>query len=435
MNNRANYAIIIPTGLMLFSFFFGAGNLIFPPTLGQQSGSNFIAATLGFCSTGVGLPLLGILAVALTGSDNPDTVSQPVSKKFARFITILSALTIGPFFAIPRTAATSYDMGIAALLPEGIGAVGLLGYSVFFFALTYILALNRSKLVDNIGKVITPMLLISFVLLVGCVIFKPMGAMQPAVGDYVNYPFLKGFQEGYNTMDLLCSLIFGAAIAQAIKDQGITETKDFFKVFVLSGLVAGACLGLIYAALTYTGASSVAVLGHVESGGKLLNLIAVHYMGAIGKIVLAILIFSACITTSIGLNVAIAEYFSSISEKISYKAAVTAMCLFSLCVANFGLTAIIKLSIPVIYFLYPILIALVLLNVGRALVKNDSRVFKWCVGLTTVFALLDGIKAAGLMSATADSFLAAYIPMYTIGFGWLCPCLLGLVIGFAVKKA
>lgn len=429
-----NYSIVIPIGLMLFSFFFGAGNLIFPPTLGQQAGSNFFAATLGFCTTGVGLPLLGILAVALTGSDNPDTVSQPVSKKFARFITVLSALTIGPLFAIPRTAATSYDMGIAPLLPAGIGAMGLLGYSVFFFALTYILALNRSKLVDNIGKVITPMLLISFLLLVGCVIFKPMGEITPAVGEYVNYPFLKGFQEGYNTMDLLCSLIFGGAIAQAIKEQGITDAKAFFKVFILSGLVAGACLALIYAALTYTGAISVGALGMVESGGKLLNLIAVHYMGETGKVVLAVLIFSACITTSIGLNVSIAEYFSSIYDKISYKVAVTGMCLFSLCVANFGLTAIIKLSIPVIYFLYPILIALVLLNVARAVVKNDSRIFKWCIGLTTLFALLDGIKAAGMMSAGMDGFLSTHIPMYAIGFGWLCPCLLGLAIGFVVKK-
>lgn len=429
-----NYSIVIPIGLMLFSFFFGAGNLIFPPTLGQQAGSNFVAATLGFCTTGVGLPLLGILAVALTGSDNPDVVSEPVSKGFARFITVLSALTIGPFFAIPRTAATSYDMGIAPLMPDGVGAGGLLGYSVFFFALTYILALNRSKLIDNIGKVITPMLLLSFVVLIGCVFFKPMGEVKAALGDYVHYPFLKGFQEGYNTMDLLCSVIFGSAVAKAIEDQGIKDTKEFFKIFVLSGLVAGGCLGFIYAALTYTGAVSVEVMGHMNSGGLLLNTIAVYYLGQSGKVIMAILIFSACITTSVGLNVAIGEYFSSISEKISYKAAVTAMCLFSLCVANFGLASIIQLSIPVIYFIYPILIALVLLNVSRSILKQDPMVFKCCVGLTTVFALLDGIKAAGFMTPGMDALLAAHLPMYTLGFGWLCPSLVGLAIGCVLKK-
>ena len=207
MNNNMSLAKILPIGLMLFSFFFGAGNLIFPPALGQMAGENLPAAIFGFCISGVGLPLLGILAMAILNGDDPNELASPMSPAFGKAITILCALTIGPFFAIPRTAAVSFDTGILLLLPEGYETMGLALYSLFFFALTYFLSVNPSKIVDNIGKIMSPLLLICLGILIFCVITNPMGDFQPANSVYKNAPFFKGFQEGYNTMDLLCTML------------------------------------------------------------------------------------------------------------------------------------------------------------------------------------------------------------------------------------
>lgn len=428
-------SIILPVGLMLFSFFFGAGNLIFPPTLGQQAGSNLIAATLGFCLTGVGMPLLGILAIAMTNATSPDHAAMPVGSLFARIITVLCALTIGPFFAIPRTAATSFDMGILPLLPEGYSTIGLAIYSAFFFILTWILATNQSKLIDNVGKIITPLLLATIAVLLCMVIFQPMGNPQAPPVPYKHVGFFYGFQEGYQTMDLLCSLLFGTAAVLSIKGAGIQKQQELNKVCICSGLIAGFFLAVIYAGLTYAGATSINVFGFEANGGLLMNKIATYYLGFPGKLLLAAIIFFACITTSIGLHAAIGEYFSGIwAPTLTYKRAVTGICIFSFCVANVGLQKIIALSIPVIFFLYPVIIAVVLLNIATPILHRDETIFQWCVGATTIFALLDGIKAAGINLGILEHYLSNYLPFYNIGFGWLSPCLVGLIIGYVLKK-
>ena len=315
MNNNMSLAKVLPIGLMLFSFFFGAGNLIFPPALGQLAGDNLPAAIFGFCFSGVGLPLMGILAMAILNSDDPNELASPMSPAFGKAITILCALTIGPFFAIPRTCAVSFDTGILLLLPPGYETTGLALYSVFFFGLTYFLSVNPSKIVDNIGKIMSPLLLLCLGILITCVIIDPMGSLQPANGVYKNVPFFKGFQEGYNTMDLLCTMLYGAATLKAIQSQGIKEQKQLTKMCIYAGIIAAICLALIYGALAYAGASSTAVFGIVSNGGQLLNMISVHYMGFPGQVVLALIIFFACITTSIGLTTSISSYFHELSGK------------------------------------------------------------------------------------------------------------------------
>ena len=434
MNNNMSLAKVLPIGLMLFSFFFGAGNLIFPPALGQLAGDNLPAAIFGFCFSGVGLPLMGILAMAILNSDDPNELASPMSPAFGKAITILCALTIGPFFAIPRTCAVSFDTGILLLLPPGYETTGLALYSVFFFGLTYFLSVNPSKIVDNIGKVMSPLLLLCLGILITCVIIDPMGSLQPANGVYKNVPFFKGFQEGYNTMDLLCTMLYGAATLKAIQSQGITEQKQLTKMCIYAGIIAAICLALIYGALAYAGASSTAVFGIVSNGGQLLNMISVHYMGFPGQVVLALIIFFACITTSIGLTTSISSYFHELSGKqVLYQRFCLYICLFSLVVANFGLNNIIKFSIPVICMLYPIVIAIVILNVGQSIFKRDKAIFRICLTLTTIFAIFDGLRAGGFDLRSLDSFLTQYLPFFDVGFGWLLPCFGGIVLGFVYR--
>lgn len=434
MEQKISLSLILPIGLMLFSFFFGAGNFIFPPVLGQAAGDNLLAATIGFCISGVGLPLLGIIAMAINRSDNPDNLASPVDPNFAKALVVICALTIGPFFAIPRTAAVSFDTGILAFVPDGYNDLGMIAYSLFFFLLTYYLSVNPSKIIDNIGKIMTPMLLICLAILIAFVLLDPLGPTQAAQGDYAAVPFFKGFQEGYNTMDLLAAMLFGAATVNAIESKGILDHKLLTRLCIYAGLIAATFLALIYSSLAYTGATSVQAFGIIPNGGQLLNQIAVHYMGNFGKIILALIIFFACITTSIGLTSSISGYFNALfNEKVQYQRYVLAISVFSFAVSNVGLSNIIKFSIPVLCMLYPIVIVLVLLNVCSGLFKRDPYIFRPCVLFTTIFAILDGLKAAGINTGFIHSYLEAYMPLYGIGFGWIVPCIGGIVLGFIWK--
>ena len=433
-NEKLKPSLIIPIGLMLFSFFFGAGNLIFPPVLGQMAGENIGWGMLGFCLSGVGFPLLGVLAVAMKKSDNPDAIAMPMHPLYARAVTVLCALAIGPLFAIPRTAAVSFDTGISALLPAAFDGFGLPLYSAFFFILTYFFSINPSKIIGNIGNFLSPMLLICLAVLVVCVLVNPTGSLQMPNPEFTATPFFRGFQEGYNTMDLLAAILFGSITIKAIEAQGITDKAVLTKLCSYAGLIAAFFLAIIYVALAYTGALSINVFGIIPNGATLLSKICTYYMGFGGQIVLALIIFFACLTTSIGLTTAISGYFAELSNnRIQYERLVLFISAFSLLVANFGLENIIKFSIPVICMLYPIIIALVILNIGRVIIHDDTLTFRLCLTLTTIFAIFDGLRVANIRFMALDNFLAQNLPLFDIGFGWVVPCFGGIVLGLLCK--
>ena len=438
-NDKLKPSLIIPIGLMLFSFFFGAGNLIFPPVLGQMAGQNIGWGMLGFCLSGVGFPLLGVLAVAMKKSDNPDAIAMPMHPLYARAVTVLCALAIGPLFAIPRTAAVSFDTGVSALLPAAFDGFGLPLYSVFFFILTYFFSINPSKIIGNIGNFLSPMLLICLGVLVVCVLVNPTGSLQMPNPEFTTTPFFRGFQEGYNTMDLLAAILFGSITIKAIEAQGITDKAVLTKLCSYAGMIAAFFLAIIYVALAYTGALSINVFGIIPNGATLLSKICTYYMGFGGQIVLALIIFFACLTTSIGLTTAISGYFAELSNnRIQYERLVLFISAFSLFVANFGLENIINFSIPVICMLYPIIIALVILNIGHVIIQDDSLTFRLCLTLTTIFAIFDGLRVANIRFMALDNFLAQNLPLFDIGFGWVVPCFGGIALGLllkAVRKA
>ena len=434
-NDKLKPSLIIPIGLMLFSFFFGAGNLIFPPVLGQMAGENIGWGMLGFCLSGVGFPLLGVLAVAMKKSDNPDAIAMPMHPLYARAVTVLCALAIGPLFAIPRTAAVSFDTGVSALLPAAFDGFGLPLYSVFFFILTYFFSINPSKIIGSIGNFLSPMLLICLGVLVVCVLVNPTGSLQMPNPEFTTTPFFRGFQEGYNTMDLLAAILFGSITIKAIEAQGITDKAVLTKLCSYAGLIAAFFLAIIYVALAYTGALSINVFGIIPNGATLLSKICTYYMGFGGQIVLALIIFFACLTTSIGLTTAISGYFAELSNnRIQYERLVLFISAFSLFVANFGLENIIHFSIPVICMLYPIIIALVILNIGHVIIQDDSLTFRLCLTLTTIFAIFDGLRVANIRFMALDNFLAQNLPLFDIGFGWVVPCFGGIVLGLLCKS-
>ncbi|CAM3940110.1 branched-chain amino acid transport system II carrier protein [Mesobacillus zeae] len=431
----STYAII---GTMLFGMFFGAGNLIFPIKMGQLAGTNFWPALIGFLITAIGLPFMGILAFGLSGSNGLRNLAGLVHPLFGVVFSVALYLTIGPFFAIPRTATVPFVVGFEPYINPVHGSLYLGLFSLVFFAIVYFFSLNPAKIIDYIGKYLTPAFLVFLFILIVIAIVKPMGHFGKPTGDYSDLAFITGFKEGYNTMDALASLAFGIVVIQAIKGQGITNPKEIAKTTWKSGIFAMVLMMLIYGLITYMGASSVSAIGTYDNGGLIFAAVAQHYFGSFGSILLAIIIVLACLKTSIGLITACSEFFNHIFPKISYKLYVLVLCLMSFFIANFGLNNIIQYAVPVLMFMYPLAIVLILLALCSSLFGHKQSVYATTIFFTFCVSFFDGYSAfvGSLPGASLPLFESIklfymdYLPLYDIGFGWILPALVGAFIGF-----
>ena len=425
------------TGLMLFALFFGAGNLIFPAALGQQAGSHVFAAMFGFLLTGAGLPLVGIIAVAYANTADAQALAARVTPRYGLIYTVLLYLTIGPLFALPRTATVSFEIGVVPFLSEGQhgSRLPLALFSLLFFAVSYWLALSPGKLVSRIGKVLTPLLLVSIAVLVDYAALKPMGALQTAQGGYLEHPVATGLIEGYQTMDGLVSPVFAIIVIDAVRALGLHGRRQVLRMVAFSGGLAVLCLALVYVFIAYMGASSVAGIGLQENGAAVLAKVALHYFGDAGKALLAIIVFLACLTTSVGLITACAEYFNRILPRVSYFQFATLFTVISCLLANVGLSAIVKLSIPMLMLLYPLTIALILLAFLHRLFAGSRIVYVATMSLTGIAGLFDAAKIAFGFSPETVAQISHWLPYYDIGLGWLVPGAVGLAIGLLLHLA
>ena len=405
-------------GSMLFGMFFGAGNLIFPVYMGQLSGANSIPAIIGFCMTGVGLPLLGIAAIGISKSEGLFDASKKVSTGFSYFFTVILYLSIGPLFAIPRTATVSFTTGITPFISSDQTQLGLFIYTLIFFALVLLFCL----------------LVLAFI--------KPIGAftsVQP-VNSYVSQPFFTGLLEGYNTMDALASLAFAIVLINAIKEFKIKDAKEIAKITLKSGVIAVALMALIYFGLTILGAQSVLLQGASENGGVALAILAKHYYGSVGNVLLAGIMIFACLKTAIGLVTSCAETFVEVFPKtVSYRIYAIGFTLISFLLSNFGLDRILKYSLPALLFLYPITIVFVLLLLVGSFVGENKIIYQSTIIATIIAAFMDTFSKPSytfMHSAFTDGVVNLYqkLPMYEIGFAWVIFSVIGLIIGFILSK-
>lgn len=429
MNQKLSFSSHLVIGVMLFALFFGAGNLIFPASLGQNAGTNIWPAVIGFLATGIGLPFLGTLAMGFSGSKNLQELSSRVNPIFAVIFTSLLYLTIGPFFALPRTGAVSFEVGVLPFIDSEYAQIGLLIFTIIFFGITLLFSLNPSKIVDSVGKILSPGIIIGLFILLLFVVINPMGGFEAPQGNYVDKAFMTGFTEGYNTMDALASLVFGIIVINAIRSMGVTSTKGIISATAKSGGIAIFFLGVIYAGIAYLGATSTSLFGLFDNGGPVLSSTSEHYFGSFGAVLLSVIIFLACLTTSIGLTTACGEYFHTLMPKISYKAFVIFFSVFTCVIANFGLSNIITYSIPVLMLLYPLSIVLILLTFLSPLFKHARIVYVSVMFVTFLISIVDGLKA--LCSSLEIDYFAwlkpivslyeSYLPFYDVGLGWLIP--------------
>lgn len=419
---------LLALGFMTFALFLGAGNIIFPPSAGMAAGQSIWPAAAGFLLTGVGLPLLTVVALARVGGGIAG-LTAPLGTIAGTLLAVAVYLAIGPLFATPRTAVVSFEMGVAPF--TGDSPASLLIYTVLFFAATLFLVLNPGRLVDSVGKFITPVLLAALVVLGGAAIFAPAGEVGLTADSYRDGPLLKGFLEGYLTMDTLGALVFGIVIATAIRDRGVSEPALITRYSMVAGAIAAVGLSLVYLALFYLGATSQGIAGDAQNGVQILTSYVQHTFGITGNVLLAVVITLACLTTAVGLTAACGEFFSGLLP-VSYRTVAIVFTLFSLLVANQGLTQLISLSVPVLVGLYPLAIMLVALSLLDRLWVSPSRVFIPVMTVTLIFGVADGLSAAGLNGLVPELF--TQMPLAAQSMGWLVPVLVTLAIASTVDR-
>ena len=438
MKRRLKKQEYIFVASMLFGLVFGAGNLIFPAAMGQQAGGVMLPALIGFCITGVGLPLLGIAAISITASESLLDLCMKVDRRFAYLFTCALYLCIGPLFAIPRTATVSFQVGVSPFLLEDVQTLGLFLFTLIFFAVVLYFSLRPSGILIWVGKVLTPLFLLFLGILIVTAILTPMGTVwdAPPVGTYTEHAFFTGLLEGYNTMDVLAALAFGNILVNAIKGLGLSAPRDLSYSTIVSGTFSTALMALIYLALTYVGAQSRAVYGLDANGGDVLAHIAAHYFGAFGGILLGITIACACLKTAIGLVTACSTTFSELFPRsLPYPKYAVIFSLFSFAVSNIGLSKIIAYALPILYFLYPLAIAIIALCLVEGVVGYHRPLYVCTIigtGGAAAFdflralppAIQDMIPAVELLRVLGDS-----LPLAAIGMGWIVPALAGLTVG------
>lgn len=432
--NRLKKKDLLTLGFMMFSVFFGAGNLIFPPALGQAAGTNTLPAMLGFMTTGVGLPLLGIMAIALAGGEYVQLLKRRTFPWFATALLVILYLIIGPLFAMPRTGAVSFEIGIRPFIGAGDVTLPQVIYTALFFGASYYLSLNPNKLIDRVGKMLTPALLVVLVILFLRTFWSPMGEVLAPTGVYLESPYAQGFQDGYQTMDLLATIAIGALVVNAVRYRGVTDTRTIGKACLAAGFITVFLMACVYGSLAYLGATSVTVLGHSENGGQLLAEAVRIFFGAAGNVLLALIIILACITTCCGITSSAAMFFHKLfKKKISYERLLLFSILFSFGASNIGLTQIIALAVPFLVAIYPLVIVFVMLSLFDRFIGWRKSIYQGAVLVTLAFSLTDAMHAAGFGSAALYEILAAHVPFYGVMMGWVCPAVAGAVLGFIIS--
>ncbi|QIQ22485.1 branched-chain amino acid transport system II carrier protein [Zophobihabitans entericus] len=418
---------------MLFALFFGAGNLIFPVMLGQLSGEYVWIASLGFVCTGVFLPLLGVIALGFSGESDFLKVSQRAGVIFGIVFATSLYLSIGPLFAMPRTGSVSYEIGIRPFINPEYSSIALPIFTVIYFGLCCLLSINPNRIVDIVGKFLTPLMLLFIAILVISTVISPMGEPIAAVTPaYQENAFFTGFTNGYLTMDTLASFIFGIIVIYSIAKIGIKSRSSILSACIKASLIAGFLLAVVYVSLAYIGATSVTAIGVQENGGQVLSKVSTLYFGVGGNAVLGVIVLMACLTTSIGLTTACSNYFQKLIPSISYRAYAVLFSIISALFANVGLTQLISISVPILCIVYPLTIVLIILTFTHKMFGGKKLVYIGAMYFTLCISIFDGFNAANIEFPAINQLFDKYLPLYSDGVGWIVPAFVGGVLGYFV---
>lgn len=428
---------------MLFGMFFGAGNLIFPVSMGQLAGSAMWKAAAGFLVTGVGLPLMGVAALGISRKGGLLELSSRAGRKYGVVFTCILYLTIGPFFAIPRCATVSYTVGIEGIISGNRHIAGLAVFSFLFFLLVLFFSLRPGDVMIWIGKVLNPLFLVFLGILLFRALTAPAGQIAEVIPSsaYRGEAFFTGLLDGYNTMDALAGLAFGIIVIEAVRGLGVTESGEIAKSTVRAGIFSSLLMAVIYLLVTVMGAQSRGVFPAFANGGEALSEIADYYFGTAGAVILAATVTVACLKTAVGLITSCGQTFAKLFPAgPSYRGWTVIFCSLSFLIANLGLDTIIAWARPVLLLLYPLAIVLIALTFFHRFFGGRKGVYQWTLAFTAAGAVSDllgalpgSIGSTGIVAVIAET-ASAVLPLSSQGFGWICPAIAGLVIGLLVSK-
>lgn len=418
---------ILTIGFALFAMFFGAGNLLLPPFIGMQVGQHIWITILTFGLTGILLPFFGVLSVTNSG-DSFNDLGNRINKNVAAILGTIIMICIGPLIAIPRTAATTYEVGILPSFPDSQP----IWTSISFFAVTWLFSIVPSKVVNLVGNILTPLLLLLLIILIFIGVTNPIDNTDISSLSTMD-SFSLGFTEGYQTLDVLASVIFAGIIITATKSKGYTSVREKNKIVIAAGALAAICLLIIYGGLIYLGATSGINDLDVKRSELLIH-ISKSLLGKYGTLAIAISIALACLTTAIALTSAFGTFFNQLTKnKVSYRILVTICCIFSCILSISGVDTIIQFAYPPLAFVYPIVITLVLYFVifGR-IIKSKAPYIGALIG-STIMALLGLLKVLNLLNEDTLQLLN-HIPFFKYDLGWVIPSVLLFVIFYIVDK-
>ena len=421
IEQKGSFKDVIVFGFALFAMFFGAGNLIFPPYLGIITGPEWLTGFAGFTFADAGLALLAVMATAKYDGDII-ALFRRAGGKLAIVLGCADILCIGPFLAIPRTGATTYEMGIMPLLGN---TIPIAVFAAIFFIITYVLTIKPSKVVDIVGRVLTPALLIALAVIIVKGVISPLGPIveEPMIQGVVG----EGIAQGYQTMDAFAAIALASVLIVSLNEKGYNTVGDKLKAIMKSGVLACVGLALVYGGLCFLGATVSTMYGVDAQQSQVIVNITEGLLGQTGKVILAVCVALACLTTSIGLTSATGQFFEKLSGgKLKYKTVVLAVCIFSACMASIGVGGIIKVASPVLSIVYPPTIVLVILAFFTEKIQNDN-VYKFAVYTSLIVSILTVIQSYGVAMPFLD-----YLPLKEFGFNWVVPVLIAGVIGHFV---
>lgn len=417
---------IAALGFMTFAMYLGAGNLIFPPFLGYQAGENFLSGMYGFLLTSVGLPALALVIIAIINGSDKLTIALP--KPLANSFWVMVFIVIGPAFAIPRTITVAYQFSFAPIFGDSF----LVPFAIVFCAITILFALYPGKLIDNLGKCLTPILIAILTAMAITVFMNPTDEVTRATGPYVSMPFAEGLTQGYMTMDALASICFGWIIFRAIRGMGIESPKGIARYTIIAALMYTVSMSFVYISLSYIGSTSSYLGTGFKNGGDILTAFSSFHFGAFGAILLGSVMVLACLTTAIGITTAGSEFYDNTFKNVTYKKSVVITMLLSGLVANVGLDQLLAITLPAVVALHPVAIALLIIAPVRNSIPQKVMILTACVALA--FGCVDAMHILEYMPAAMNQWLEHNMPLYSYFASWIAPTLSMIALGMLMPK-
>ncbi|HCT1397885.1 TPA: branched-chain amino acid transport system II carrier protein [Morganella morganii] len=414
-------------GMMVFALFLGAGNIIFPPMAGYHSGTDWFSASLGFIVTGVVLPFLTLITVAVKGRGERLSVDLPRWVSMTFWVALY--LILGSTFAMPRVTNTAYELGF---LPLGFVEKSTASHLIFAFVFNFVsmfFMLKQGTMISAIGKFMTPALLFLLVAVGIAVVRTPLSPINEPINQYVDFAFFSGIVDGYQTMDVLSAMAFGGIVARALASRGITSPQDVVVITIKAGLIAVGLLAALYICLFYLGATSDAVSQTATNGGQIFSRYVDALYGALGTWLMCGIVLLASMTTFVGVTSACADFFATFNPRLDYRFWVVVSTLLTTIVSTFGLDTLLRVTIPVLLLIYPTTVALVFLQFARRKMRNPRFTYGFTVAVLVVMSAFDTLKNIGLLSENVLAVLHR-MPLFKEGIGWLLPGVIAFIISF-----